>query len=299
MRVFQKNIFSFFSVIAIVQALGCAQVRQAPEDISVERSPANEEGAFPSFLVHVNCQYRCQNAPQNLISHSGDQRFDPTETPLNEANGNLVPLLTARLQMLGDQVCKKAAQKECGSDQAISKVEATELHSGKWKATLPFDCRKKRGYVTSPYDPAFKPSLEAQKKVARFPKTTAFPNSTSFSNFGDKSGSAPYSPLDAIKMCMTWYSFPVCYGDCVSNDAACKGTEGNRFVQTLITPNPGASESEKVCIDPLMEKFEAEQTPAALRPLECRKFIYGEIEKTKNTGNTCAAFRGNISDCSK
>ena len=103
-----------------------------------------------ALKIHPVCQIKCAGQKSGSFDALAETFF-PQNEYRTEANGGLVPLLSARLQLLGDQACESTAIDRCRGKDRVEEVRAMSLHSGTWKIQLPLDCQKSRGYVLSPY----------------------------------------------------------------------------------------------------------------------------------------------------
>jgi hypothetical protein len=291
---------SFFAIVMVLIFSGCAQSvlrtpssERAPGMTQMDRHPF-DEASFQkthgeAFRVQVSCELKCQN--QNFVYAQGPSAiFDPkSEYADEEANGNLVPHLSFRLQLLGDQSCLTLASSTCGSAEKIERVEAKKLVSGSWEAALPLDCKKSRGYVLSPYDVQFKNSLDLVSTA----------HAPSWSDDPDRAFRGPRNAQlsPSYPSCVHPIRAHVCYGDCMSNDAQARAKSSADWPETLMTPTYEGEDNVSVCGDELFLKFSTNPAPQAVRVLACRKFFYEKMAQQESDATSCSAYRADLPDC--
>lgn len=275
----------FLALTLFVTFFGCTQP-------SIQKSSEAERKVASKKMTHVtdrdnaaiwiqaSCEVACKDGKKQLINTPA-VIFDPHNTVRQTVNGGMAPpSITLRLSDLADSACFKEAIANCSGEANIAVLAPKEIRSGVWKATLPFDCKRGRKCVLSPYDPG-----QAEKVIV--------------SVYGsDEKTIEPYVashlPLTS-KDCKREVSFESCMGDCASDHKSC-GTKG-AFVETLMTPEPYDRSTTAICMDRFDELLKNDTRPKAVRSALCRMYVRRTILESDPYELACAAFRLNLDNC--
>jgi hypothetical protein len=193
----------FFALVLSLTA--CAGRAPAPE---ADRAPSAATLERAPIEISAEYRLRCVGDSAERTSTTSKEAFFPDASPFREANGGLVPVLTARLQKLSDDLVMEAATATCGGGGRVAVARPLRLRSGRWSAPLPFGCARDRCAV-SPYDDSVRDDVE----FSREPAILSYVEKRSA--FG---GSA--EDWVAAKTCSHPIRATACYGDCMSDERA-------------------------------------------------------------------------------
>lgn len=297
----KKTLLVCFSVGLFVflphgKTTGKSGIQQMEAHRHQHRSPSSVP-EYPAFAVTATCAVRCNGQAAETVK-SGKARFDPDDSPFGRVNGLLPPTVTSRLSIVADTLCINKAVEVCQGAEKISDLRPLELRSGSWTGELPFECSRGSKCVVSPFDARFISKLErvriSKPSILSASLAPGFPTADGAVRKRNPLAEKPGAVSDS---CRHRIRARVCYGDCMSNDPSCKGEMESGYAITLTSSSYEGEESVEVCGDALLEKFKAENTPKALRPMACRRLYFEESQKAGGVHFSCGAVRFATPEC--